>query len=176
MITMKVYRNKRNSHEEMLRIIDRIWNKSGSIIYRDAIGVAVESSESIVNSFLFVQDVYADNLNVKIHALELVFTKDQFDSEEMYHIVQSTLFYFGTSYQCFTVVEEYETEYRAVFGINACSYNRACKFTDNNHAYIKLRDMLVSLAGEKVTFIYDQTVLFTDQLNKGNNYLSVNNV
>ena len=176
MIKMKVYRNKRNTKEDVLHIVDGIWNRAGNIICKDAVGVAVDSLESIVNSFLFVQEVYAGNLNVKIHALELVFTKDQFDREKLYHMVQNTLLYFGSSYQCFVVVEEYETEYRAVFGINACSYNGACKFTDNNLAYIKLKDMLVSFAGGKVTFIYDQTVLFTDQLNKGNNYISVSDV
>lgn len=176
MIKMKVYRNKRNTKEDMIHIIDGIWNMGGMVVYKDAVGVTVGSLESIVNSFLFVQEAYAGNLNVKIHALELVFTKDQFDRKNMYHMVQSTLFYFGASYQSFVVVEEYETEYRAVFGINACSYNGACKFTDNNHAYIKLKDMLMSLAGGKVTFIYDQTVLFTDQINKENNYVSVINV
>lgn len=176
MIAMKVYRNKRNSIGDMYCIIDSIWNKSGSIIYRDAIGVVVESSESIVNSFLVVQNACADNLNVKVHALELVFTKDQFQWEKVSHVVQSTLYYFGAAYQCFVVVEEMENEYKAMFAINACSYNGGGKFVDNNMAYLRLRDLITSLVGEKLTFIYDQTVLFEDQLNKKNNYLSVNNI
>ena len=88
-------------------------------------------------------------------------------------IVSIVLYYFYSAYQCFVVVEEREDGYHAMFGINACSYNGAGKFVDNNSAYIGLREVLKDLIGEKVSFNYDPTVLFTDQINKVGNYISV---
>ena len=173
MIVMNVYRNSRNSREDLVRIIENIWNRPGKIVYTDAVGVVLGASESIANSFLFTQSICAENLNVKIHTLSLTFTKDQFHLEQVCRVAQSILLYLGMEYQCFLVVEEGETEYCVWFAINACSYNGASKFADNNQTYIKLREMLGTLIREKVMFIYDKTVLFEDQFDKRDNYVTL---
>lgn len=54
MITIIAYRHNRNNKEEMRNIIERVLLNPSKIVYRDAVGVAVESPESIYNSFLFV--------------------------------------------------------------------------------------------------------------------------
>lgn len=79
-------------------------------------------------------------------------------------------------YQCFVVIEESECDYRAKLCINACSYNGAGKFTDNNMAYIGLRDVIFSMTGEKITFLYDSTVLFTNQNNNISNYVAIDDL
>ena len=176
MIRMKVYRNARNTRSDLARIIGSIWDNNGNVIYKDAAGVVIESTRSIINSFLLVQNAFADRLNVKIHTIELFFSKEKFQIDKVVFVVQNTLNYFGMNYQCFVVVEECVDGYHAVFGINACSYNGARKVVDNNKAYINLGKMILMLTGEEVRFVYDQTVLFTDQSNKVNNYVSVSDV
>jgi hypothetical protein len=173
MVIMKVCRNKRNTLEDLEWIIGCMCNNTGKVVYMDAAGVVLGSTGFIVNSFLIAQNAYADNLNVKIHVLELIFTKDQFELERVINVVRRVLYYFYSAYQCFVIVEEREDGYHAMFGINACSYNGAGKFVDNNYAYIGLREVLKELIGEEVSFFYDPTVLFTDQINKVGNYISV---
>ena len=170
---MVAYRHNRNDKEEMRHIIERVWMNPGKIVYRDAVGVAVKSPESIYNSFLFVQDMYGNNLNVKIHVLELKFIKEEFSPKGVAMLSQLAMKYFGQWYQCFGVVEERESDYSARFCINACSYNGAGKFVDNNMAYIGLRDMIISMIDKKVTFLYDSTVLFSNQNNNIGNYVAI---
>lgn len=117
-----------------------------------------------------------DNLNVKMHVLELKFIKEEFGHEDVVMISRLTMLYFGKRYQCFVVVEESECDYRAKFCINACSYNGARKFTDNNMAYIGLRDVIFSMIGETITFLYDSTVLFTNQNNNIGNYVTIDDL
>ncbi len=173
MIRMNVYRHNRNERDDMNRIIEYMWMNPGKIIYRDAVGVAVESSESISNSFLMVKDMCGANLNVRIHVMELCFEKSIISLEDMIRTVQTTLLYFGKYYQCFVVVEETENGYSSKFGINACSYNGIGKFVDNNAAYIWIKDMIFSMTDIETTFSYGKTVLFYNQNNNKCNYASV---
>lgn len=144
------------------------------VVYRDAVGVAVESSESISNSFILVQDMCGADLNVKLHVLEIGFNKADLDRDKVLLISKLTLRYFGHNYQCFVVVEEGNSEYRAKYCINACSYNGAGKFVDNNNTYIMLKGIICSMVETEMKFFYDSTVLFNNRDNNIGNYVTVN--
>jgi len=172
MVEFNVFRNGRSSDTDVHKMIEKVWNESeNEVVDKYTRGVVADTSKSIYDSFLMVQEAIGGSLNVKAHCCELHFSKEEKVNTAL-GVSKKFLDYLGEEYQGIAVSREDADGIRTKFIINAVSYQTGKKFTDNNHAYIRLAKVVKELCGEQMTFQMAEPVLFTNENNNRNNYIT----
>jgi hypothetical protein len=173
MVELKVYRNGRCSNKDVEKTVKAIWNEDNpDVVGKYSKGVATASAKAISDSMLMVQEVYGGCLNAKVHCCELSFDKN-IEVELAAKVTKVFMDYLVEEYQGIAVTEANEDGIKSRFVINAMSYNDGSKFNDNNRTYCKLGTVVDEICGEPMSMQMDESVLFRNENNNRNNYVTL---
>lgn len=172
MIELIVYRNNRKNEADVQEMISYVWeSRPDNVVDRNSRGVVTASADSISDCFLMVQEAKGGCLNVKAHHCELRYGENV-GQELAVGACEKILDYLGKDYQTVAVTRKDGDYFKTDFVINAYSYKSNRKFKDNNNGYITLGQIIKSACGERVSFKMGDSVLFKNENNNKENYIS----
>ncbi|MBE5936217.1 MAG: hypothetical protein E7262_10640 [Lachnospiraceae bacterium] len=139
---LRVYRNRYQDTNYILKLIETINTDIHHVVCRWSIGVTGITPEEVYNGFSHVQRASGKTAYVKAHCFSLDF-EDMEDEYEVRQVIEEILDIITVDFQAIAVLYiNAAGNYECIFVINSISYRDYRNFHSNNNTYSDLMRLL----------------------------------
>ncbi len=164
MAIYKIIRSNRQEEGYMEQLIAHIWNLESQTVFKRVYGAPAISSESIIDSFRAVHNVYPKLLLIRVHHMELIFDEGESVDEVIYYAQQiGSYLFFNEEFQNIVSVIETYGGYIVKIIVNAISYTGRKTFHDNNVHNLELFQFIQSLCPNTKKFKVTENTFFSGE-------------
>lgn len=160
MMQLRVCRANHNSVRKLKDLIYESWNAPGAL-YRKTSKCISRNADTIIESFLFVQNRCDRYSYVRFHCIELLFYQEE--KSKIINVVELIESFLEKDFQYVVRVDSLQNGcYKVIFVINSVSYSNRGMFSDRNDTYISLTNDLKKIMNIEV-LVAEETLFDIDR-------------